>query len=83
MIKHARADHLQITLVCGPDTLRLTVTDDGAGGATVASGTGLQGLHDRADAAGGQLAVDSPAGGPTVLVAEFPLPGQGVTAPWP
>ena len=83
VIKHARADHLQITLVCSPGTLRLTVTDDGAGGATVASGTGLQGLHDRADAAGGQLAVDSPAGGPTVLVAEFPLPGQGVTAPWP
>jgi PAS domain S-box-containing protein len=81
VIKHAHADHLQITLVCGPDTLRLTVTDDGAGGATATSGTGLQGLHDRAAAAGGHLAVDSPAGGPTVLVAEFPLPGGHHSGP--
>lgn len=81
VIKHAHADHLQITLVCGPGTLRLTVTDDGAGGATVAIGTGLQGLHDRAAAAGGHLAVDSPAGGPTVLVAEFPLPGRPDSGP--
>jgi DNA-binding NarL/FixJ family response regulator len=47
--------------------------DDGAGGAAFGAGTGLQGLRDRASALGGDLSVDSPSGGPTVLIAELPL----------
>jgi PAS domain S-box-containing protein len=74
-IKHADADQLRITLVRAAGIVRLTVTDDGRGGAAVSAGSGLQGLRDRADAAGGRLTVDSPAGGPTVLTAEFPVPG--------
>jgi PAS domain S-box-containing protein len=72
-VKHAKADHAEITLDRTPDALRLTVTDDGIGGATFDDGTGLQGIRDRADAAGGRLTLVSPAAGPTVISAELPL----------
>jgi DNA-binding NarL/FixJ family response regulator len=49
------------------------VTDDGAGGASLIKGTGLQGLRDRAEAIGGELAVNSPIGGPTVLTCRPPF----------
>ena len=74
--KHANAGHIQIALALTSGALRLTITDDGAGGAAFAEGTGLQGLRDRADAYGGHLALDSPVGGPTVLTAVLPVPGH-------
>jgi PAS domain S-box-containing protein len=74
--KHANADHIQIALVRTAGALRLTITDDGTGGAAFAEGTGLQGLRDRADAYGGHLTLDSPVGGPTVLTAVLPVPGH-------
>lgn len=52
--------------------LRVWVTDDGAGGAALAKGHGLQGLADRVLAVGGQLQVDSPDGGPTTITAQLP-----------
>ena len=52
--------------------LALQVADDGPGGATTATGSGLVGLVDRIEAAGGQLAIDSPAGGGTCLSAWLP-----------
>lgn len=54
------------------DMLRLTVRDDGRGGADPDGGTGLYGLWDRVHAVDGVLMVDSPEGGPTVLTAEIP-----------
>ncbi|GAB3463375.1 hypothetical protein GCM10027570_50570 [Streptomonospora sediminis] len=54
------------------DLLRLTVTDDGSGGADPDSGTGLYGLWDRINAVDGILAVNSPAGAGTILTAEIP-----------
>jgi PAS domain S-box-containing protein len=74
-VKHARARQVQITLARTPQALRLTVTDDGVGGAAVSAGTGLQGLADRADAVGGRLTLASPPGGPTVLTADLPVRG--------
>jgi signal transduction histidine kinase len=74
-VKHARAHQVEITLARTPQALQLIITDDGAGGAAVSEGTGPQGPHDRADALGGQLTLVSPAGGPTVLVADLPLLG--------
>jgi signal transduction histidine kinase len=50
----------------------ITVTDDGVGGADPDRGTGLRGLGDRVAAVDGQLSVDSPVGGPTVLTVELP-----------
>jgi signal transduction histidine kinase len=52
--------------------VRITVTDDGVGGADPDRGTGLRGLTDRVAAVDGQLSVDSPVGGPTVLTVELP-----------
>jgi PAS domain S-box-containing protein len=73
-VKHANAGHVEIALARTSDALQLTVTDDGSGGAAFGGGTGLQGLRDRADAAGGRLTLVSPAGGPTVLTADLPIP---------
>lgn len=52
--------------------LWITVTDNGRGGADPDGGTGLRGLADRVGAVDGQLSVDSPVGGPTVLTVELP-----------
>ena len=54
------------------ERLSVTITDDGAGGAHVAKGHGLAGLSDRLQAAGGELWVSSPPGGPTSIRAELP-----------
>ncbi|PSK98554.1 signal transduction histidine kinase [Murinocardiopsis flavida] len=56
----------------GGDLLRLTVADDGAGGADPDAGTGLYGLWDRINAVDGRLVVHSPAGEGTVLTADIP-----------
>jgi signal transduction histidine kinase len=52
--------------------LWITVADNGVGGADAGRGTGLRGLADRVAAVDGQLSVDSPVGGPTVLTVELP-----------
>ena len=54
------------------DRLVMAVDDDGIGGADQA-GSGLRGLADRVDALGGQLTIESPAGGGTRLRAVIPL----------
>ncbi|MBV9002849.1 MAG: hypothetical protein JO304_27590 [Solirubrobacterales bacterium] len=53
--------------------LRIEVADDGVGGASLAAGSGLRGLQDRADAIGGHLAVSSPPGQGTRVTAQLPL----------
>ncbi|MHA6622055.1 sensor histidine kinase [Pseudonocardia sp. DLS-67] len=57
----------------------ITVTDDGVGGADPDRGTGLRGLADRVSGVDGQLRVDSPVGGPTVLTVELPCGPGGLT----
>jgi signal transduction histidine kinase len=52
--------------------LVVEVSDDGRGGATLDSGTGLRGLSDRVEAVGGMLAITSSPKG-TTLRAELPL----------
>ena len=74
-VKHGNAGHVNIALARTASALQLTITDDGTGGAAFGEGTGLQGLRDRADAAGGHLTLVSPPGGPTVLTADLPIPG--------
>jgi signal transduction histidine kinase len=55
------------------DRLVVEVTDDGDGGAEQVAGGGLSGLADRLSALDGQLFVQSPGGGPTLVRAEMPL----------
>jgi signal transduction histidine kinase len=70
--KHSGARRCVIGLRRGDGALRAWVTDDGAGGAALGKGHGLQGLDDRVRAAGGRLLVTSPPGGPTTITAELP-----------
>lgn len=60
------------TAVPSTRPLRVVIRDDGRGGAHLSKGHGLAGLADRVRAAGGTLAVTSPAGGPTEITAELP-----------
>ena len=78
VVKHAQATQAEATVTRQADVLRIAVTDDGSGGAVPAdsdsaeAGTGLRGLAQRASAVDGTLTIDSPPGGPTVIVAELP-----------
>jgi len=55
-----------------PHRIVVEIRDDGRGGAEVHGGGGLAGLRDRVLAVEGRLRIASPAGGPTMLVAELP-----------
>jgi PAS domain S-box-containing protein len=71
--KHANASHVQIDLYTEEETLRLSILDDGVGGADPSGGTGLIGLKDRVEALGGAIEVKSPPRGGTRLDVEIPL----------
>jgi signal transduction histidine kinase len=70
--KHAGARSARIQLSYAAGVLRAQVTDDGCGGADPAQGTGLAGVERRLAAFDGILAVNSPPGGPTIIVIEVP-----------
>jgi signal transduction histidine kinase len=71
--KHAQATRAHVVIVRDADAVRFEVTDDGRGGADPAAGTGILGLRDRAESAGGTLFVVSPPGKGTVVTATLPL----------
>ncbi|HSL65955.1 MAG TPA: histidine kinase [Gaiellaceae bacterium] len=71
--KHAGASHVRVSVAHPDGAVTVEVADDGAGGATLATGSGLRGLVDRTEALGGRLELDSPPGGGTSLRATFPL----------
>ena len=54
-------------------TLRLSIKDDGIGGADARKGSGLVGLKDRVETVGGQMQVTSPPGSGTLLHVTVPL----------
>jgi signal transduction histidine kinase len=78
--KHADAGSAEVTVGRAGDRLRVVVSDDGRGGATLdgggaaadGGGTGLRGLAQRAAAVDGTFTVHSPPGGPTVITVELP-----------
>ncbi|GAA0971205.1 sensor domain-containing protein [Acrocarpospora macrocephala] len=53
--------------------LRVTVADDGSGGAVIHPGGGLSGIERRLATFDGVLALTSPPGGPTVATLELPF----------
>jgi signal transduction histidine kinase len=71
-LKHARAARLEIVMRAAGGVVEVTVSDDGAGGADPARGSGLRRLAGRVEAAGGTLAIHSPAGEGTHIVARLP-----------
>jgi signal transduction histidine kinase len=85
--KHSHAENVTMRVwvrqePAGDRWLDLTVSDDGVGGAEAAAGHGIAGLEERVHGLGGTLTVDSPVGGPTVVVAQLPF-GDPKPAPTP
>ncbi|MEV8231273.1 histidine kinase [Streptomyces sp. NPDC079167] len=70
--KHSGAQRVLIDLRHRAGALRITVTDDGCGGADPARGSGIRGIQRRLAAFDGLLDVASPPGGPTTLTMELP-----------
>jgi len=69
--KHARATQARVDVRGEPGRLIVTIQDDGIGNADPA-GAGLTGLAARVAAVDGRLTIDSPPGGPTLIIAELP-----------
>lgn len=63
--KHSGATSAAVTVRRVGDELRVEITDDGRGGATVGAGSGLVGITRRIEAQDGSVTVVSPPGGPT------------------
>jgi len=70
-VKHAEAERVVLDVHADDRRLRVEVTDDGRGGADP-DGSGLRGLADRVAALGGDLAVRSPPGQGTRVIATVP-----------
>jgi signal transduction histidine kinase len=71
--KHARASCVRVGVEQTDALLRLSIRDDGIGGADPARGSGLIGLRDRVQALGGSIEVNSPSGDGTAILVELPL----------
>ena len=80
--RHAHASAVGVEAEIVGDLLRVTVRDDGVGGASLAGGSGLAGLKDRVEALGGRIVLHSPPGAGSSLRAELPLTAtnDGVTS---
>ena len=73
VVKHAEAGTAHVAIRRDGAMLRVGVTDDGRGGADPTKGSGIVGLRDRAEAAGGRLTVVSTRGRGTVVTAALPI----------
>lgn len=70
--KHSGAERVWLDLRHRDGVLRVTVTDNGRGGAETGRGTGLRGTQRRLATFDGVLALNSPPGGPTIVTLELP-----------
>ncbi len=72
-VKHASASVAKVELEAVEGDLRLSIWDDGRGGADPARGSGLIGLKDRVEAQGGTISVVSPPDEGTRLHVSLPV----------
>jgi len=70
--KHAKASQVWVELDVDGTDVRLSIRDDGVGGADTTRGSGLIGLQDRVEALGGEVKVISPANAGTTLLVRIP-----------
>jgi signal transduction histidine kinase len=73
VVKHADASEAHVELILRHRSVRLSISDDGCGGAHLSGGTGLVGLKDRVEALNGSIEVHSPPGDGTTLLVEIPI----------
>ena len=73
--KHSQASRITVLLAGAieNDRLRLSIRDDGVGGADPGRGSGLIGLRDRVEALGGTVSIESSSDAGTSLDATFPI----------
>jgi PAS domain S-box-containing protein len=71
--KHSRASVIHLAIEVSHDCLRMSISDDGIGGATIETGAGLMGLVDRVEALGGDLSLQSVRGHGTSISIALPL----------
>ena len=80
VIRHAAAGRCRASLVREGRWIRLTVEDDGRGGA-IHEGAGLAGMRERVEQAGGEMTIETGRGVTlTVRVPAAPPPSSGVSA---
>lgn len=70
--KHARAAGVTVEMTAADGQLRVSVSDDGVGGAVMAVGSGLDGVRRRMASLGGRIDIESPTGGPTRIDLSLP-----------
>ncbi|MEO3811367.1 histidine kinase [Sphaerisporangium sp. B11E5] len=80
--RHSGARSVTVDISHRGPALRVTVIDDGHGGADPARGSGLRGIERRLAAFDGVLALRSPVGGPTTATVDIPraFPGEPCSA---
>jgi signal transduction histidine kinase len=73
--RHAQAQNVWLQLTCQPDSITLSVSDDGVGlpDEPGQSGLGLRGMRERAARLDGELTLASRPGGGTELTLHLPL----------
>jgi len=65
--KHAHATVVHVDVETKDVIARLSIRDDGVGGADLDRGSGLVGLTDRVEALSGRIEITSPSGGEASL----------------
>jgi signal transduction histidine kinase len=70
--KHGQASEVVVAVHTRDEGVRVSVSDDGVGGADPSRGSGLLGLRDRTGAHGATMSITSPPGKGTSITAHFP-----------
>jgi signal transduction histidine kinase len=77
VVKHARAEHVSVTLQAKQGSVTIVIEDDGRGfvaeGAHGGEGIGLLGMRERVALVGGRLELETSKGGGTTIVVEVPV----------
>jgi signal transduction histidine kinase len=71
--KHAQATVVHVDVETRDVVARLSIRDDGVGGANLDRGSGLVGLKDRVEALSGRIEISSPSGRGTSLRVTIPI----------
>jgi PAS domain S-box-containing protein len=77
VVKYGGASVAEVSVEAENGIVKVTVADDGVGGADPTQGSGLRGLADRVEALEGRLVVHSPPGQGTTVRAEIPISNRG------